>query len=189
MVPPVPTSWGGWWRCTSAHPGTPPRAKRAPAERSEAFQYLQLGTRHAKNYTQHKNSPGQRPNGVIDPVCLFGPVCYPPLSPPGTTGILFRAGPVPLGSGRGSPEILGPPFGPKMKLINFLGPPLGASFAAEHAPRTLSGPPKNRSERKMKMLKSAQEIHQNLSPGELLPIEDPPKRGSMDLIKFPEGPR
>ena len=28
----------------------PQRAKRAPAERSEAFQYLQLGTRHAKNY-------------------------------------------------------------------------------------------------------------------------------------------
>ena len=116
------------------------------------------------------------------------PVFLPPFIPPGTTGLLFSAGSVPLGPGRGSPEILGPPFGPKMKLINFLGPPLGTSFAAEHAPRTLSGPPKNHSERKMKMLKSAQEIHQNLSPGELLPIQDPPKRGSMDLIKFPEGP-
>ena len=30
------------------------RAERAPAERQRGFPYLQLGTRHAKNYTYHR---------------------------------------------------------------------------------------------------------------------------------------
>ena len=76
---------------------------------------------------------------------------------------------------------------PKKKLIGSLGTSLCASFAPEHAPRTPSGPSTNRKKRKTKILKSAQFFHQKLSPGELLPIQDPPKGPPLDLIKFPEG--
>ena len=96
----------------------------------------------------------------------------------------------------------GPPPGPKKESISLFEPPLGAALAAyrapgtssvaalaaEHAPGTSSGPSKNRSERKMKMLIFHWFYHQNLSPDVLLPIQDPPKRPPMDLINFPEGP-
>ena len=82
---------------------------------------------------------------------------------------------------------MGPPLGPKKKLIGSLGTPLCASFAPEHAPRTLSGPSTNRKKRKTKILKSAQFFPQNSHLGHLLPIQDPPKGPPLDLIKFPEG--
>jgi len=138
-----------------------------------------------------KNSPGQRPNGVLDPVHLLvsliifdlcsaqGP--QSPCTAPGCSGS-FRLGP-----GRGSLFPGDPPFGPKKKLIDSLGAPLDTSFAPKHAPRSLSGRPKNRSERKMKMLKFAQFFHQKMSPGELLQIQDPQKGPPLDLISFPEG--
>ena len=81
-----------------------------------------------------------------------------------------------------------PPLGPKVNLKNFLGPPLGPSFALEHTPRTLSRPSKKRSGRKMNSSKYAQDLNQNSLPGELFLIQDPPKRPPMDLINFPEGP-
>ena len=72
-------------------------------------------------------------------------------------------------------SISDPPFWPKIKSIDFPGPPLGAAWAAdrapgtplgaalaaEHAPGTPSGPSKNRSERKMELLILHGFYHQN----------------------------
>ena len=75
-----------------------------------------------------------------------------------------------------------------MNLVHLPGPPFGIPVALPHAPGTPSEPSKNRSKRKTEILKSAQFFHQKSSPGELLPIQDPPKRAPLDPCHFPEGP-
>ena len=73
-----------------------------------------------------------------------------------------------------------PPWGPKVNWVHLPGPPFGIPVALPHAPGTPLGPSKNRSKRKTKILKSAKFFHQKSSPGELLPIQDPPKRAPLD---------
>ena len=76
--------------------------------------------------------------------------------------------------------------GPKVKLTRLPRSPFEIPVALPHAPGTPSGPSKNRSKRKTKILKSAQFFKQKSSPGKLLPIQDPPKRAPLDLIHFPK---
>ena len=80
-----------------------------------------------------------------------------------------------------------PPRGPKVNLVHLPGPPFGIPVALPHAPGTPSGPSKNRSKRKTEILKPAQFFNQKSSPGELLPIQDPPKRAPLDPCHFPKG--
>ena len=96
----------------------------------------------------------------------------------------------------------GPPLGPKKKSIANFWRPLGftwapdcapgtspgAALAAEHAPGAPSGPSRNHSDRKMKLLIFRWFYHHFLSHDVLWPIQDPPKRAPMDLINFPEPP-
>ena len=77
--------------------------------------------------------------------------------------------------------------GPQGTRSGFRSPPLGPSWAAHRVFGSLPGPSNNRSKRKMKMLKFAQFFPQKLSLGELLLIQDPPKRPPLDLIDSPKG--
>ena len=105
----------------------------------------------------------------------------PPPGPPRSAGPALRA------RLRGPRFAGNPPLGPQSELGAPPGPPFGIPVALPHAPGTPSETSKNHSKRKTKILKSAQFFHQKLSPGELLPIQDPPKGPPLDLIKFPEG--
>ena len=78
--------------------------------------------------------------------------------------------------------------GPQNELHHHFWASLGTALAPKHAPRTLSGPPKNRSERKLELLKNTKDFNQNLSPDEFLPIQAPPQTAPMDLHTRPEGP-
>ena len=82
---------------------------------------------------------------------------------------------------------LDPPFGLHSDSIDFRAHPLDASWAARRVFGSLSGSSKKRSKRKMKMLNFAQCFAQKLSPGELLLIQDPPKRPPLDLIHSTKG--
>ena len=87
---------------------------------------------------------------------------------------------------------LTPPFGRHLDSIDFPRPSLDTSRAARRVIGSLLCPSKKRTKRKMKMFKFAQYFPQNLSPGELLLIQDPPKRPPLDLIHFTKpllGPR
>ena len=117
---------------------------------------------------------------------FFVLVCLPPFIPPGTFGLRFRPARAPFVVSRGSFFVLGPPSGPQSEFDPPPSAPFEIPVALPHAPGTPSGPSKNRSKRKTKILKSAKCFLQKSSPGELLPIQDPPKRAPLDLIHFPQ---
>ena len=80
-----------------------------------------------------------------------------------------------------------PPFGLQKSAETCFLAPLGAAFAPPHGSRTLSGPSKKRSERKMKSSKIIKELNQKSSPDYVFQIQDLPKRAPVDLMNFPEG--
>ena len=100
---------------------------------------------------------------------------------------LFRFGP-PLGPKKNSIDNFWRPLGSTLAPDCAPGTSPGAALAAEHAPGAPSGPSRNRSDRKMKLLIFRWFYHHFLSHDVLWPIQDPPKRAPMDLIDFPEGP-
>ena len=83
---------------------------------------------------------------MIDPVCFFGLVCYPPLSPQGPSapvpGCLGDPGATrgrPLVVGQGSPEPRGGPQGAPKKIDRALFAALGLRFGPRHRSRDLLG--------------------------------------------------
>ena len=116
------------------------------------------------------------------------PCLLPSFIPPVDPGPLPPSRLVPPGKVSGSLFTLGPLLGPQNELHHYPWVSLGVTLAPEHAPRTPSGPSKNRSERKMELLKkNTRDLPQNLSPGTLLLIQAPPKTAHMDRHTCPEG--
>ena len=86
-------------------------------------------------------SPCLRPNGVIDPVCCFGLVCYPPLSPQGPSALVPGSIGEPSATHHCPPRISGAPGGPqgdpkKNRSSHFCRP-----WAPLWTPTALQGPP------------------------------------------------
>ena len=150
-------------------------------------------------------SPGLWPNGVLDPVCFFVLVCYPPLSPQGPSapvpGSLGDSS-APLIVGQGSPEPREGPQGPQTKIDRAIFAALGLRFGPRHRSRDLLGGHLGRRTRSwdplgtfLKPLEAKNEIvnislvlPSNFEPWRTLADPGPPKKAPHGPDRFFGGP-